>query len=261
MKKTALLSLLALMIMGGVNAQQINRQSNAADGLLSGGKTILKSNVLGWATRNFGFYGEQIISKNISAVLGVNIMPQGGVPYISRFSDDPQLEDIRIGTFSFTPEVRFYLSRSGYGKGFYIAPYYKYERFKASNLLIEFEDQNSVPQEINLKGNLNTHSGGAIIGIQWLAGKKKRIALDWTIIGAHYGTNKALFNGTSSHEMSAEEQASLKQEIIKNLNDIEIGGKKIAEVERVDVSSTSAEAKTKGPWAFIRSSFSIGYRF
>ncbi|MDO5522739.1 MAG: DUF3575 domain-containing protein [Bacteroidia bacterium] len=263
MKKTALLFAIALVFINNTSAQKINGKSwDLRDGALLDGKTILKANMLGWATRNIGFYGERILTKNISAIVGINVMPQGGIPYINNFvTDDPQIENIEIGTFSFTPELRFYLNRSGYGRGFYIAPYYKYERYKVSNFLIELEDENSTTNEIDVSGNLNTHSVGAVIGVQWLLGRKKNIALDWSIIGAHYGSNKGFFNGTSTFEMSDEEQADLKDEITDMFNDIELLGKKMTEVESVNVTSNSAEASTKGPWAFIRASLSIGYRF
>lgn len=245
MRKTILMLSLVLTV-GGVSAQH-----DLGNGALLDGKTIVKANALGLATRNFGFYGERIINKNISAVVGVNFMPKGKVPYIDKFTEDVLLHNIQASSFAFTPEVRIYLGK-GYGKGFYIAPYYKYERFNADNFIFSYGEN----EEITLKGDLYTHGIGAVLGLQWLFGKNKNIALDWTIIGAHYGANKADFLGKSTHTLSAQEQAEIKKEIEDTLADIPIIKDKI-----ITVDANSAQAELKGPWAFIRSSLSIGFRF
>lgn len=259
--KKVILFLALLLSFGYTKAQEINGKPwDMTTGALLDGRTIVKANALGWATRNFGFYGERIIHKHVSAVVGLNWMPQGGIPFIRRFSDEQSLRDIRIGSFAFTPEVRFYLSKSGYGRGFYIAPYYKYEQFNASHWSFNYRDDTNTDQKIELNGNFNTHSFGSVIGIQWLVGRNKNIVLDWTIIGAHYGANQGTFNGTSTRSLSPTEQAELKKEIENAFNDVKLGDKSLIRTESITIEANSAQAKIKSPWALIRSSFSIGYR-
>ncbi len=213
---------IGLMTLCNLNAQEINGESwNMSDVALLDGKTIAKANALGWVTRNFGFYGERVINKNISAVVGVNFMPKGNIPFIGKFTEDQDVKEIQASSFAFTPEVRFYLGKSGYGRGFYVGPYYKYEHFNADNYTVYYQDENNINQSVILDGKMNTHSFGAIVGAQWLLGKNKNIALDWTIIGAHYGANRGVFNGESTREISPEEQVILKHELEKAINNLE----------------------------------------
>ncbi len=261
-KKIALLATVSLFSICSVNAQMVKNDFwDLSDDTLLDGKTIIKANMLGWTTRNFGFYGERIVFKNISVVLGVNFMPQGSIPYINKFTDEQFIRDIRVNSFSITPEVRFYLSKSEYGKGFYIAPYYKYERFHAENFSFEYDDNTDIKQAVMVNGDLNTHSFGAAFGAQWFVGRKKNIAIDWTIIGVHYGSNKGVFEGISDHTLSAQEQAGLKQKIEKSFNDLKMGKKQIVKINSIDVGANSVKTGIESPWALFRMALSIGYRF
>lgn len=244
-----------------VNAQEMEDRWDVSDGAILNGKTIVKANLLGWTTRNFGFYGEHIVHKNISIVLGVNFMPTGTIPYIGKFTNERSILDVRANSFSVTPEMRFYLSNSGYGKGFYVAPYYKYERFRADNFIMEYNDNQNKKQHFGLVGSLNTHSFGAAMGVQWFVGKRKNIAIDWTIIGAHYGSNKGLFEGNSSRTLSEQEQAELKRGIEEVFKDFKIGGKEIMKIDNLNIDSNSAKAEVRSPWTLFRMALSIGYRF
>ncbi len=258
MKKTLIIFVtISLLSVDIATAQEINDQTwNMNEAALLDGKTIIKANTLGWITRNFGFYGERVINKNISAVLGINFMPKGSIPFIGIFTEEKIVKDIQVNSFAFTPEIRFYLSNSGYGKGFYIGPYYKYERFNTDKLIAEYQSDNNVYQSIALDGKLITHSVGAIIGAQWLLGKNKNITLDWTIIGAHYGTNRGTLNGFTSRPLSEQEQAGLKKKIEEEINN-----SNFIKSEGVTVDEHSVQANIKSPWTFIRVALSVGYRF
>lgn len=258
MKKFILIFVtISLLSVDIATAQEINGQPwNMNEAALLDGKTIIKANALGWATRNFGFYGERVINKNISAVVGINFMPKGNIPFIGMFNKEQLIKDIQTSSFAFTPEIRFYLGKSGYGRGFYVAPYYKYESFNADNFMVEYRDGSGIDQSVTLNGKLNTHSAGAIVGLQWFLGKNKNIALDWTIIGAHYGSNKGTLNGNSTRPLSEQEQADLKNEIEKTIAD-----SKFLKSDGVTVDEHSAQANIKSPWVLIRMVLSVGYRF
>ncbi len=51
---------------------------------------------------------------------------------------DPETEDIirnlLISSYTVTPEVRFYLGKKGYSKGFYLSLFYRYGHYEVSNV-------------------------------------------------------------------------------------------------------------------------------
>ncbi len=259
MGKNLLITFLLLAL--SLSAKSQKSEWNPSDNAMLDGKTIVKVNLLGMPTRNFGVYGERIISKRVSFVLGINSMPEGKIPYINKFTTEQEILDIRISSLSMTPEFRFYLSRSGFSKGFYIAPYYRYEKYKASSYNLEFEDEDYNTQHIMMSGNLNTHSAGAIIGVQWFLGKRKNISLDWTIFGAHYGANSGQLKGYTSYPMSETTQKDIRKTIEDSFGSIKIGNVVPVKTENIVVDENNAQVDIKSPWAFIRSALSVGIRF
>ena len=255
------LILILFLVSSGLSAQNGKSPWSPSHGAILDVKTIVKANMTGLALRNYGYYTERIVGKRVSIAVGVNTMPHGNVPYLDKFIDSEDITDIELGSFSIAPEVRFYLSKSGYGKGFYIAPYYKYERFNASNYVVEFIDENNIDQIIRLSGNLNTHSVGAAFGIQWLMGKRRNIVLDWTIIGAHYGGNKGHFDGNSTYALSENDRLEAKKIIEDNINSVKIGNSIPIKVESLEIGERSAQMDISSPWAFIRMALSVGFRF
>lgn len=255
------LFLLIVFVSLSINAQVDKRQWSPDQGAILDGKTILKANLLGTPLRNYGFYAERVLGKRVSFVIGVNKMPTGKIPYLDLFIDNERITDLEVSSFAIMPEIRFYLSKSGYGKGFYIAPYYKYEQFNADNYSVEFSDENSITQTVTLNGNLNTQGAGAIIGVQWLLGKRKNITIDWGIVGAHYGINRGDFDGKSSYSLSEKDQKEVKRVIEEEFSDISISDIFSVKIESVDIDANSAKAKISSPWAFIRSNLSVGIRF
>ena len=221
-------------------------------GALLDGKTIVKTNVLGLPLRNFSFYGERILTKRLSAGIGINTMPNGQIPLISKFTDEQELLDVRVGTTAITPELRVYLGKSGYGKGFYLAPYYRFEKFNLNNFVLVPEDEDD--DEISMRGNLSTHSVGLALGVQWLMGKKKNISLDWSIIGAHYGANKGHLRGEFSETIIQADLDEFRDDIENEVGDF------------ITIKDLRSEGKTAyldftSPWAFLRMSLSVGFRF
>lgn len=257
----AIVSILLIFISISLSSQTSKISWNPSEQALLDGKTIIKANLLGATTRNYGYYGERILGKRVSLVVGFNTMPNGKIPHIERFTNEPEILNIEVSSMAFTPEIRFYLSPSGYGKGFYIAPYYKYEKYNASSYNIEFIDEEDMTQFINMNGYLDTHSVGAAIGIQWFLGKRKNISLDWTIIGAHYGSNTGHLKGSTTYIMTEETQNEIIKTIEDSFSSIENGNFVPVKTENIKVDSHNASADIKSPWAFIRSALSIGIRF
>ncbi|VBB46914.1 conserved exported hypothetical protein [uncultured Paludibacter sp.] len=250
---------LVLLLMVSVSALFSQKDWSVSDGALLDGKNIIKVNLTGLPIRNFGFYGERIINNRFSAVLGVNVMPKGGIPFINSFTssnnnNDETIQNMKVNTFALTPELRIYTG-SGYGKGFYFAPYFKYEQFGLSDLSVTFTD-NDVDHEVIMDGKLKTYSGGLMIGYQWLLGKHKNIVLDWSILGLHGGKSSGNVHGYyATGTMTEEQQQEVKNNIDDALSDIPV----IKYTTTVDEKNVSVDLT--GPWAFFRMGLSIGYRF
>lgn len=246
------------------SAQHEGQMTLPKHGALLDGKTIVKVNLLGMPLRNFSFYGERIITKRMSAVLGANTMSSGQLPFIKHFTDDPGLLNMQVGSTSYSPEIRFYLGKNGYGQGFYIAPYYKFEKFNITSLAVnvkyaigEFPGFAPFDDTLHIKGDFATHGFGALIGVQWLMGKKKNIVLDWTILGAHYGFNKATAEGhfDSAPEILIKDAVDqINRELIDELGDYITINKLEADGKKVFLDANSL-------WTMIRMSLSIGFRF
>lgn len=253
---------LFLMLMVAVSMTTVTAQSNwsTSDGALLDGKNIIKVNLTSLSLRNIGLYGERIINNRFSAVLGVSFIPKGNIPYINSLNVLEQgvegtINNIKINSLAVTPELRIYTG-SGYGKGFYFAPYFKYEQFGLSNLSVTFTDNDNVDREIIMDGNLKTYGGGLMIGYQWLIGRNKNFVIDWSMLGGHYGKSQGNIHGYYAiGTMTAQQQQDVKDNIDETLNDIPL-------IEhQTTVDSKNANVDIKGPWAFFRMGLSIGYRF
>lgn len=260
MKKSILTALAFLLISVTGYAQT---PAYISENALIDGKTILKADLMGLGIRNYGFSAERIINKKISLNLGLHIMPKGGVPMLSFLDkyvpgvlenfDYDNIKNMQINSLAFTPELRIYTGRHGYGRGFYLAPYYNYFTFDLNNLKIEEEIDGRI-ESTTLAGGINTHSGGIMMGCQWMVGKKKNFIIDWGIIGIHAGTSSGNLDGTLSRPLDPDEQQDVKNALDENLNSIPLFK------FTTEVDANSAKVTEKGPWAFLKGSLSIGIR-
>ncbi len=215
---------------------------------------IVKTNVTAYAFRNINLTYERAFNKWFSISAGFGTMPMGGVPFLNTIVKDADKEftDMQVSNTNFTIETRFYLG-SGYGHGFYFAPYYRNTSFKAHNLIYHFQDSNNLDQTATISGKANGNSVGLLMGTQLFLGKKDNWVLDLWIIGGHYGSGKGDFTGKSSKPLTQADQDELKQSI----QDVQIPFVKYT----VTTDSNGAYVKIDGPWAGIRSGISLGYRF
>lgn len=261
MKKTVFVFVACMLITLSATAGQPDYLN---DGILLDGKTIVKTSVTTPAFKTISFSGERIVNKRLSAVLGIGFMPSGTIPFSGKIMDMTGsgdeagniLSSLRLNTFSLSPEVRIYTGK-GYGRGFYLSPYYRYERFGLQNFSVEFDLDNQT-EEFMLSGGVNTHSAGLMIGYQWLVGRNRNIVIDWTMLGAHYGSSSGNFNGKymGNLALTDEDRQDAQREIDNALNDLPF-----IEAKGTVKSDNSVDASIKGPWAFLRGGVSVGIRF
>lgn len=245
---------IAILITISANAQEV--MSNDSVYHDEPKKNIFKVNVTSLFLNNYSFQYERVLTKRVSIALGYRFMPESDIPLKNQIDagDDEVadfiLENSKISNMAITPEIRFYLGKKGYGRGFYVAPYYRYTKFSTDEFLFEYEGDLG-EKDFKMSGDVSSHSGGIMFGAQWSLGK--HISLDWWIIGGHYGTSKGDLSGTPDTPLTPIEQQAVRDV----LEDFEIP---LVDSE-VDVTATRARMRLDGPWAGVRAGISIGYKF
>lgn len=224
-------------------------------------KNYFKINLLGIALKNYSFQYEHAFSKRISLAIGYRSMSKGALPMKSQLlsavgSNDPNTEDqinkLMVGNTALTPELRFYVGKKGYGRGFYFAPFYRIQHFTAENIEVSFTNSTNTQSTLAISGKLDANTIGLLLGAQWKLGK--HVSLDWQIIGPQYGSSKGTLSGTPSPVLNVTEQNALRDELNNNL-DIPFVDKK------VEVTSNNAKVILSGPWAGVRTGLSLGISF
>ena len=266
MRRIILISLvLTCVIISGFSQENDTTPKtwHPSQGAILDGRTILKANLTGLALGNYSFSAERIIGKHFSLVGGVGYYPTGKLPYSSVIADlakdeEGYIDMLQVNNQTLSLEMRFYTGRKGYGRGFYISPYYRYGKSGFDNIQTEYTNDEEEVYDISLNGNLKTHSGGILLGCQWLAGKRKNIVIDWSLLGVHVGYLDGNVLGDISPDINSQDQ----QDVKENIEDIldENLGKINLYKYTVNVSSNNADINIKGPWAFLRMSLSVGIR-
>ena len=187
-------------------------------------------------------------------------MPTGKLPLMSTIEKivgdsasetKDQLANFNFGNTALTAEFRFYVGKKGYGRGFYLAPFYRNATYKGNGLKFTYQNNANVSSTISLAGEIKSNTFGLLMGVQRPIGK--HISLDLWILGPHYGNGKGDFTGTSTVPLTATEQADLKQEL--DDFDIPFGTKKVT------VTANGANVKLDGPFGGVRSGITIGVKF
>lgn len=220
---------------------------------------MIKVNLTSLPLKQYALQYERVLNRKFSFALGVRVMPASTLPFkqaiLDAVGDDPDTRDVletfQMSNLAITPEFRFYLSKRGYGRGFYLAPFYRYANYKTSQLEFDYDDGAGGTETINMTGKLTSNTGGLLLGAQWPLGK--RLVLDWWILGPHYGAGNGLFSGVSTQTMTPAEQDDLRTQ----LEDIDIP----LTNKKITVTANGASLELDGPWAGIRAGFSLGIRF
>lgn len=238
---------------GQEDSTQINRE------IYKERKNIPKFAPTGLIFGNFQFQYERVINRKFSAALTYSTIPQGDFPFQDLIAESVETNDNDINRYienssfqysSFTPEVRLYLGE-GYGKGFYLAPFYRHADYTFKDIDIYYNSDTGAEEVMKTRGDISSNTFGLQIGSQFNLGS--RIILDWFIIGPHYGSSNGDLVGIAEASLSENEQADLRSEL--DAIDLPIGN------FSYDVDSKGAKIKIDGPWGGIRAGLAVGYRF
>lgn len=220
----------------------------------------IKLNLTAIPLNNYALQYERVLSKKSSVALSFRLMPESKIPFQSKIKEMVADEDasiqktvdqLRISNFAVTPEYRFYFGK-GHGRGFYIAPFYRYATFESNNIVIAYTaDLLNTQETITLSGELSSNTGGVLFGAQW--NLSRSVTLDWMIVGPHFGAGDGLFTGLSSRTLSPSEQQRVREEL--EGFDIPFTDK------TVNVNAQGASLLLDGPWGGIRSGISLGINF
>lgn len=236
--------------------KKIEKHSSEPSGI-----NIIKFNLAGVVLNNYSFQYERFIKKKMSLALSARFMPYSTIPikqlvrdYMGNDNPDSYgiIDRFKVSNFSFTPEVRFYLGQ-GNGRGFYIAPFYRFSRFRSEDLTIYYQDKNTLEgRSVNFKGNLSGHTIGVLAGAQWRLGK--HFALDWSIAGPHFGVSNGNFAGITNFALTAADRT----EIERQINNLDVP---LTKITYEYPSPNVARLKFNGPWGGIRVGLGIGFVF
>lgn len=222
-------------------------------------KNIIKTNLTGYIFRNYNLTYERSLTKRLSIAVSYGKIPAGEIPLVNQFLKeddiDFNLNSVQFSSTQLTIEPRFYLG-SGYGHGFYLAPYYRQTTIQIDNLIytVSFENDDFATP-ITLSGKMNGNGFGLMLGSQWFLGKKNNWVIDWWIVGGHYGSSDGNFEGISDRVLSSQEQVELKEA----LEGIDLS---VANFETtITTNARGAKMNLTGPWVGLRSGLSFGYRF
>jgi len=257
--------LLTLLLAPLVYAQQLETiepaQEQKIDSLspeYQAKKNIVKLSLTSIAFRNIHLQYERILNKRVSISLSFSTIFEGEIPLLGSVEntiDDAKsfdkIKDISLSYYSVTPEVRFYLGKKGFGKGFYLAPFYRNSKLTLDGVSFEYPNDEGGTSSISTSGSISGNTVGLLIGSQFNLGKS--IVLDWWIVGPHYGSGSGTLNGVSSEPFSAIEESALQTE----LNELDLPFVD----ETTEVSAQDIKVLFSGPWGGIRAGLSLGFRF
>ncbi len=217
-------------------------------------KNVVKLNLFALGLKNVTLQYERAVARKVTVAGTFRFMPKGSIPLKNTFiklADDPdterQINNLKVGNFAVMPEVRYYFSKKGAFRGFYLGLFADIASYSAT-VPIEY-DNGGTTEMIPMSGKLTGVTGGLMIGAQFKLSKK--LYLDWWILGPNYGTSKGTLSGKKN--MDAAEQQDLRDE----LAELEVPLTSFT----YNVNSTGATMDFKGPWGGLRSGLCIGFRF
>lgn len=217
---------------------------------------------------NYSLTYERVLNNFISVSGGYRYMPKtaiNGTPLTANVIDaiteegdeiGEQLGNAKMSGSAITAEVRFYTgSRKPGARGFYGGVYGRYSNLKY-DFPYDFEaPEAGVTKKVPFLGDTKGIGGGVLFGVQW---QIKRVTIDFTILGAHWGKMTGNVDGkTDLSDLSEQDRADLKTDLEDLVNFA--GEKKYITAQ---VNNDGIKGKIDAPFAGIRGlNLSIGFNF
>lgn len=247
MKKISLL-FVAIICSASIFAQKEKEEEPAP------AKNMIKLNLPALVLKNITIQYERAVARKVTVAGTLRFMPKGSIPLKSTFknlADDPdtekQIDDLKVGNVAFMPELRYYLSKKGAFRGFYLGLFASIASYSA-DVPIQY-DNGGTTETIPMSGKLTGITGGLMIGAQFKLSNK--LNLDWWILGPNYGSSSGKLTGQKI--MNATEQQDLRDE----LSGLDIPLTKFT----YNVNGSGATMDFKGPWGGVRAGICLGFRF
>jgi hypothetical protein len=230
-------------------------------------KNFIKMNLWNIPIRNYSFQLERVLTKRLSIAIGYRTMPEQGLPLIEQykmiagldettFPEDKELLDkirsVKVSNTAITPEIRLYLSKKGYGRGFYLAPYYRMATYTLNGYSESYESENRL-NNVTLSGKITAQSYGLMMGAQWKLARF--ISLDWWIVGAQVGTHQGEFSAQKDISFTGDEKSLISEAA----SDISVSN--IAFSSPEFPSANTVRVTTSGIWGGIRAGLCLGISF
>jgi hypothetical protein len=161
-------------------------------------KSNVKLNLYSLIQKTVSLQYEYILGAKTSVALGLRFQPNKNIP--GALLSDPsstvtagEFTSAKYGGYAITPEFRYYLSKQA-GKGFYLAPFARYEAFTMkSNVYLKDGDPLSIT---GFNGKLGGMGFGLLAGAQFSL--SDRISIDWWIAGPYIKAHKLSLSATSA---------------------------------------------------------------
>jgi hypothetical protein len=172
------------------------------------------------------------------------------------------INKLRVVHYAFTPEIRFYLGKKGYGEGFYIAPFYRNGYYEAKGVGLDFLKDNGQDDTLQFNAQIKSNTFGILLGAQWKLGK--RFMLDMQFFGPHFGNSTLVITGRPRYEMTIDEQDNLEalgqflsEEVRNNLINAGVPFKN----EIIKKDPNRIQLKANSIWGGLRAGITLGWKF
>lgn len=257
------IALVMSIVMTAQENESTNTMKAQEDGVLKK-RHIIKTNLTSLAFRNYQLSYEFAVAKWFSLNASYQMMPEGDIPYIDRWDEDLKIskttlnhDNAQMKGHTLTFEGRLYMGK-GYGKGFYLAPYYRNSSYEIQDLVLEIPVTDAVTGvsesvPVSFGGELTANSVGLLMGAQFFLGKSESFVIDFWFLGAHYGSASGDIVGVSPITLTADQQQQISEEI-ENYD--------IPFLDYThEVDENGATFEVDGPWAGLRFGLGFGFRF
>jgi hypothetical protein len=212
----------------------------------------------------FGFAQERALSKRISVQTTFKFMPETKIEEAKYAAGSFKTEgsnpfsDTKVNAFGNVTELRIYSKKRGAMRGVYWGPYFSATAYNIStaNYIARFKINYNYSYEAELQqsARVATAGGGLQFGLQGLI--KKRIAIDWTILGI--GICSGSLNGRIQL-VNAPEEVDLRNFPV-DMGKSEFAFEKYYPLKKT-VEAKSISVSGKGLLPMLRTSLSIGIAY